>query len=185
MILALIVIAATLTFLALIQNLNFRYPWWVGAPLTMGAYGIFHQLYDHILWQLHAGPIALSQIPDVSGVWVGMLTSSYNSGTEINVVFYIRQTWSKIAIRIETAHSTSSTIMVALSSKDTSVPNLYYECISEPGANASPLLQIHHDIGHLSLSSDGKTFAGEYYAGRDGIIHGTFYTLLQKKAYHT
>ncbi len=172
-VLAVAAIAATQAFLTLVQKLNTQIPWWIDAPSVMGFYGIFHLLYDHILWRLHLGPIAFSQIPDVSGVWAGVLTSSYNDGTKINIVFYIKQTWSKIAIRTETATSTSSITMAALNTENSSDPGLYYEYISKPGAFAKVTMHIHKGTVRLSLSSDGKTLAGEYYTCRDRQNFGT------------
>ena len=171
--LAVVAIVATLAFVTLVQKLNIQIPWWIDAPSVMGFYGIFHLLYDRILWRLHFGPIALSQIPDVGGVWAGVLTSSYEKGTKINIVFYIKQTWSEIAIRTETATSTSSTMMAALNTEDSSDPGLHYEYISRPGAFTKDTMHIHPGTGNLNLSSDGKTLTGEYYTGRDRATFGS------------
>jgi predicted pore-forming effector associated with SMODS systems len=63
------------------------------------------------------------------------------------------------------------------------VPNLYYDYVSKPGAYTVPLMQMHHGTGHLSLSSDGKTLTGEYYVGRDRVTYGTLelYFVSKKK----
>src|SRR5437660_2182517 len=132
----------------------------------MGFYGIFYPLYDRVLWRQHIGNIRLSPIPDVSGVWAGMLTTSYDNGTKLDIVFYIHQTWSKIAIRTETASSTSFTTMAALNTDESLDPGLKYEYLSEPGAFAAPTMHIHKGTGHLRLSSDGRALTGEHYTGR-------------------
>lgn len=172
-ILAVVAVVATLAFLALVQKLNIQIPWWLDAPSVMGFYGIFHLLYDRVLWRLHLGPIPLSQIPNVGGVWAGVLTSSYNNGTKIDIVFYIKQTWSKIAIRTETVTSTSFTTMAVLNTEENLDPGLKYEYLSEPGAFVKETMHIHKGTGHLRLSSDGKTLTGEYYTGRGRQTFGT------------
>jgi SMODS-associating 2TM, beta-strand rich effector domain len=176
--LAVIAIGVTFAFISAIQALKIQIPWWVDAPSVMGFYGIFYALFDQVLWRLHLGPLPLSRIPDVRGVWAGVLTSSYKDstnkdGTKIDIVFYIHQTWTKISIRTETATSTSSTVMAALNTDESPHPGLMYEYFSEPGAFAKETMHTHRGAGHLRLSSDGKTLIGDYYTGRDRVTLGT------------
>ena len=138
----------------------------------MGFYGIFYILYDQVLWKVRFGPMPLSNIPYVGGVWAGVLTSSYNN-TKIDIVLYIKQSWSKIAIRTETVTSTSFTTMAALNTEENLDPGLKYEYLSEPGAFATETMQIHKGTGHLRMSGDGKTLIGDYYTGRGRQTFGT------------
>ena len=167
-VLAVIGIVATLFLVYLIQALKFQIPWWVDAPSVMGFYALFYRLYDRVLWRLHVGPIYLSMIPDVSGVWAGVLTSSYNEGTKINIVFFIEQRWSKISIKTETETSTSYTTMAALYTAESHEPRLTYEYLSTPKAFAVKTMNIHPGTGHLVLSPAFRTLTGkgEYYTGR-------------------
>lgn len=171
-VLAIISIGATSLFLYVIQTLKITVPWWIDAPSVMGFYGILYTLYDRVLWRLHVGSLRLSYIPDVNGVWAGGLTSSYNSGTRIDIVFYIEQTWTKISIRTETETSTSSTTMVALYTNEYLEPGLKYEYLSEPGPFATPTMQIHKGAGHLHLSADGQMLTGDYYTGKGRQTYG-------------
>ncbi len=173
MILAVVAIAATLIFIFVIQTLKIQIPWWIDAPSIMGFYGIFYQIYNRALWRTQFGLLHLSQIPDVNGIWAGVLTSSYNNGTKIDIVVYIKQTWSKIAIRTETATSTSFTTMAALNTDESLDPGLKYEYLSEPEAFATETMHIHKGTGHLRLSSDNRTLIGEYYTGRGRHTFGT------------
>jgi hypothetical protein len=172
-VLAVISIGITLFFLYLIQTLKINIPWWIDTPSVMGFYGILYALYDRVLWRQHLGGLRLSQIPEVSGVWAGELTSSYNNGTKIAIVFTIEQTWSRISIRTETETSTSSTTMAALNTDEYLDPGLKYEYLSEPGAFATPTMQIHRGTGHLRLSADGKMLTGDYYTGKGRQTFGT------------
>ena len=171
--LAVVAIVAALGVNALIQKWMLQIPWWLDAPSLMGFYGILYLSYDKVLWRVRLGPLALSKIPYVGGVWAGVLTSSHNNGTKINIAFYIDQTWSKIAIRTDTVTSTSYTTMAALYTEEYLDPGLKYEYLSEPGAFAKETMHIHRGTGHLRLSPDGKTVTGEYYTGRDRRNFGT------------
>lgn len=172
-ILAVLSIGTALLFIYVIQALEVQIPWWIDAPSVMGFYAIFYSIYDKTLWKLHFDNIRLSHIPDVNGVWAGELTSSYNNGTKIDIVFYIVQTWSKISIRTETITSTSSTTMAALNTEEYLDPGLQYEYLSEPGAFATPTMQIHRGTGHLRLSANGQILSGDYYTGRGRQTTGT------------
>jgi hypothetical protein len=172
-VLAVLAIGAAFVFNALLQKLMIQIPWWVDAPSVMGFYLIFYAWYDQVLWRVRIGLFPLSKIPDVSGVWAGVLTSSFQNKTKYEIVFYIPQTWSKISIRTETVTSTSSTIMGALNTDHSPHPGLYYEYISEPGAFATETMHAHKGTGHLKLSADNKTLTGDYYTGRDRITFGT------------
>lgn len=167
-ILALIAIGATLLFLYVIQTLKIIIPWWIDAPSVMGFYGIFYKLYDRVLWKQHFGPIYLSMIPDVSGIWAGVLKSSYNEGTKIDIVFKIKQTWSKIKIETETETSKSSTTMAALFTDESHDPRLAYEYLSTPKVFAVKTMNPHLGTGHLELSPAFRilTGKGDYYTGR-------------------
>lgn len=171
--LAVISIGVTLLFLYVIQTLKINIPWWIDTPSVMGFYGILYALYDRALWRLHFGNFRLSHIPEVSGVWAGKLTSSYNNGTKVDIVFTIEQTWSRISIRTETETSTSSTTMAALNTDEYLDPGLKYEYLSEPGAFATPTMLIHRGTGHLRLSADGKMLTGDYYTGKGRQTFGT------------
>lgn len=171
-VLAVLAVAATLLLVYLIQTLKLQIPWWVDAPSVMGFYGIFYGLYNRVLWRLHIGPIRLSMIPDVSGVWAGVLTSSYNTETKINIVFFIDQTWSKIRIRTATETSTSFTTMAAFYT-ESNEPGLTYEYLSKPGPFAKETMHMHPGTGHLDLSSNGRTLEGQYYTGRDRQTFGS------------
>lgn len=180
-ILALISIGATLFFLYVTQTFRINIPWWIDTPSVMGFYGILYALYDRVLWRLQVGGLRLSHIPDVKGVWAGELTSSYKDGTKIDIVFFIEQTWTKISIRTETETSTSATTMAALNTDEYLEPGLKYEYLSEPGAFATPTMQIHKGTGHLRLSPDGQRLIGDYYTGKGRMTFGTIELRLASK----
>ena len=181
-VIAIISIGATLLFLYVTQTLKISIPWWVDTPSVMGFYAILYAVYDKVLWRLQLSGLRFSHIPAVNGVWAGVLTSSFKDGTKIDIVFYIEQTWSKIAIRTETETSTSSTTMAALNTDEYLEPGLKYEYLSEPGPFAVSTMQIHKGTGHLRLSADGQTLVGDYYTGKGRQTYGTIeLSLVSKK----
>jgi hypothetical protein len=177
-ILAFVAIVVTFGVNALVQKWSIQFPWWwFDSPSVMLFYGILYQLYNRVLWRLHIPVLDLPTIPDYNGVWAGVLTSSHKdatgSDTKIDIVFYIKQTWSEISIRTETVTSTSYTTMAAIYTKSYE-PGLRYEYESKPGAFATTTMHTHPGTGYVRLSPDGKKLTGEYYTGRDRVTFGTF-----------
>src|SRR5689334_6065288 len=84
-VLAVLAVGAAYLFNALLQKLMLQIPWWVDAPSVMGFYLIFYAWYNRVLWRLRLGSFPLSPIPDVNGVWAGILTSSYQNKTKYEI----------------------------------------------------------------------------------------------------
>ena len=172
-ILAALAVIAALLFNFLIGVLRLQVPWWFDAPAVMGFYGIFHKLYDTTLWRYHLSSVRFSSIPDISGVWVGILKTSYNSPIEIPAVIYINQTWSKISIKLETEHSRSFSTMAALNTDESAESGLKYEYLNEPAVFGVPTLQSHRGTAHLRISFNCQEMEGDYYTGRGRQNIGT------------
>src|SRR6266699_5011206 len=171
--LAVLAVGTTLLFNYLLEILQLRIPWWIDAPAVMGFYGLFHNLFDNILWRVQLGPVRFSSIPDIRVVWAGKIKSSYNNGVEIPVVFYIRQTWSKLSIQLETDNSRSFSTMAALNTDEATECFLRYEYLNEPAVFGAVSMQSHRGTGHLYISSDNKAMNGDYYTGRGRQNMGT------------
>ena len=176
-ILAIVAIALTFGVNALVQKWNIQFLWWLDSPSVMLFFGILYKLYDSYLWRLHIRFLDLPTIPDFSGVWAGVLTSSWKdqagNQTKIDIVFYIKQTWTEISIRTETKTSTSYTTMAAIYTRSYE-PGLRYEYISNPEVFAIETMHAHPGTGHLQMSPDGKALTGDYYTGRDRVTLGNF-----------
>jgi len=165
--LAALAVAATLLLNYVLKLLKLQIPWWVDAPSVMGFYGLLYTLFDNFLWQLQFGSVSFSEIPNVQGTWVGVIRSSYGSGTEVRgVLMYIRQTWSKISVQLETEKSRSSSTMAAVNTERFSESGLKYEYMNEPSALSVQTMQLHRGTAHLRLAPDGITLRGNYFTGR-------------------
>ncbi|BAZ51678.1 hypothetical protein NIES4103_43360 [Nostoc sp. NIES-4103] len=170
---ATLAVVATLLLNYLLKVLNIEVPWWLDAPSVMGFYGLFYQLFDDVVWALKFEPIRFSNIPNLRGTWVGVIRSSYQNGTETRgVILYIRQTWSKISVEIETETSRSKSTMAAVYTQDSSEPGLKYEYTNEPSARSPETMQPHRGIVNLVLSPDRKTLKGNYFTSRSRQTYG-------------
>ncbi|BAZ28330.1 hypothetical protein NIES4074_07610 [Cylindrospermum sp. NIES-4074] len=166
-------VAATLLLNYLLKVLNLEVPWWVDAPSVMGFYGLFYQLFDEYLWIQKIGFLRFSDIPNLQGTWVGVIKSSYQGGTEFpGVILYVRQTWSKISIQLETEKSKSKSIMAAVCTESSSEPGLRYEYSNEPNAFNSQAMNSHKGIVNLVLSPDKKTLTGSYFTSQTRQTYG-------------
>lgn len=165
--LAALAVAATLFLNYLLKALNFQVPWWIDAPSVMGFYGLLYELFDNLLWRLRFKAIHLSEIPNLRGTWVGVVKSSYGGGTETRgVILYVRQTWSKLSVQVETETSRSFSTMAVVNTSNSSEPGLKYEYINEPGTFSVQTMQTHRGTANLRLTPDGAILKGEYYTGR-------------------
>lgn len=170
---AALAVVATLFLNYLLKVLNLQVPWWIDAPSVMGFYGLFYQLFDEVVWALRLEPIRFSNIPNLRGTWVGVIRSSYQNGTETRgVIIYIRQTWSKISVELETETSRSKSTMAAVYTEDSSEPGLKYEYTNEPGARSPETMHSHRGMVNLVLSPDRKTLKGNYFTSRSRQTYG-------------
>lgn len=159
---ALAVIATLLAYglWASLSALKVTPPWWMEIPSVLGAYGLVVAVYDHALWRL------LSNIPVLSGTWVGEIGSSFDGEQQTRCVARIRQSWTRISVELETDQSLSRTTMAALFQETMGESGLNYEYVSEPKALATDTMQAHRGTAHLRISDDCNKLAGSYYTGR-------------------
>jgi len=165
--LAAFAVAATFFLNYLLKALNLQVPWWIDAPSVMGFYGLLYESFDNFLWRLQFQSIHLSEIPNIRGTWVGDVRSSYGGGTEVHgVILYVRQTWSKLSVQVETETSRSFSTMAVVNTSNSSESGLKYEYVNEPGTFNVQTMQTHRGTASLRLTLDGATLKGEYYTGR-------------------
>lgn len=139
------------------------------AALSAGAtYGGMVFMYERWGWRW------LSTLKDINGTWVGHITTSHNGGTSVPCVMRVRQTWTRMAIELETEHSRSRTTMTALYENQPGDVGLKYEYVSEPRNLAAPTMQTHRGVCTLAitLSSVGMRLSGDYFTGRGRETRG-------------
>lgn len=159
---ALAVVATLLAYglSATLSALKVTPPWWMEIPSVLGVYGLVVAVYDHALWRL------LSNIPVLSGTWVGKISSSFDGEKETRCVARILQSWTRISVELETDQSLSRTTMAALFQGIAGESGLNYEYLSEPKALATDTMQAHRGTAHLRISDGCNKLTGSYYTGR-------------------
>jgi hypothetical protein len=148
-------------------------PWWVKQPTVMMLYGFGHLLYDRLVWRCRIGGLRLSQIPDCGGTWYGEIHSSHNSGTKIEGMVHVHQTWSKICVEFESESSRSFSRMAALNVTPGATEGLVYEYTNEPRGDAVGTMHAHPGFAAHRMAPDGQTMEVDYYTGRGRETHGT------------
>lgn len=149
--------------------------WPVSAPTAMGVYGGLYQTFDKVLWKSPAMRfLRLSTTPDLSGIYVGALASTYvdENGVQAkrDVQLSVRQTWTRLRVGMvvgqEPRTSTSRSVAAALDCDDDEVRLLYsYRNVVNPGV-ADDDLGDHDGTAQLALEPDRRTMQGRYFNGR-------------------
>src|SRR5690606_9457009 len=139
------------------------------AALSAGAiYGGMVLLYERWGWRW------LSTLKNLNGTWVGTITTSHNGGTSVPCVVRVRQTWTRMAIELETEQSRSRTTMAALYEEQPGDVGLKYEYVCEPRNLATPTMQTHRGVCTMTIATGayGWRLSGDYFTGRGRETRG-------------
>lgn len=184
--LAFFAVVAALILNSGLQLTKLQVPWWVDAPSVMGFYGLIYQWFDKYLWYQQFKFISFSSIPNLQGTWVGVIHSSHGSGADVpDVILYIRQTWTRLNVRLATQNSSSYSIMAAVNTHESSEPCLKYEYMNEPSALSVNTMNAHRGTANLQLSPDNQELVGDYFTGRGRQNIGTMEFKLVSREYLT
>jgi len=105
--------AGVWALLLIIQGSVLPGGWWKPFSMVVGAVVLLLEAFEYWGWRipsLHPWPIA---VPDVRGIWEGKLTTQWvdpesgNRPDPIQAYLVVRQTYSRINIRVLTAESSS------------------------------------------------------------------------------
>ncbi|HEY8322460.1 MAG TPA: hypothetical protein VIG46_11790 [Candidatus Baltobacteraceae bacterium] len=142
--------------------LPFGVPWWIEVPSFAVWFGLINVCFDRWLWRIRVLGLRLSEIPNFSGVWEGTIRAHAPHGglVDIPVKMRIRQTWSAIDVKGETAQGVTRSKMAGVRLDD---EELRYE------------FETHADV----LNEEGKHHVGfGVLQLRDAdSIEGFYYTL--------
>lgn len=137
--------------------------------LSAGAiYAGLIWLYDRWGWRW------LSTLKNLNGTWAGKITSSHNGGARVPCVMRVRQTWTRMAIELETEQSRSRTTMAALYEEQPGDIGLKYEYVCEPRNLAVQTMQTHRGVCTMAIATggDGLRVSGDYFTGRGRETRG-------------
>ncbi len=176
-ILAITAIALAVVLSRILEWLGYQPPWYVDTPSVMGFYALLYFWFDKVGWRSGIKSARFSQIPDLRGTWKAVIKSSYKdpsgSATTIEGAAHIRQTWTKLSIRLQFGSSTSCSTMGAINTEDSPDCGLNYEYLNEPDPHGLETMNIHRGTSHLRLSLDGRALDGDYYTGRGRMNFGS------------
>ena len=131
------------------------------------------RLFDRHVWRfeiLHR--LGLVKIPDLNGIWDGSAESSYGENGSIHPVSVtITQSWSRIAIRLDSDHSHSNSEVGAIRDLDLDTRALVYMYWNEPKSHSRASMEAHRGTAILEFS--GPVLSGSYYTGRGRREIGT------------
>lgn len=139
------------------------------AALSAGViYGGLTLLYERWGWRW------LSTLKNLNGTWAGEITSSHNGGARVPCVMRVRQTWTRMAIELETEQSRSHTTMAALYEEQPGDIGLKYEYVCEPRNLAVQTMQTHRGVCTMTVATDadGWRLSGDYFTGRGRETRG-------------
>jgi len=139
------------------------------AALSAGViYGGLIFLYECWGWRW------LSTLKNLNGTWIGSITTSHNGGTSVPCVMRVRQTWTRMAIELETEQSRSRTTMAALYDEQPGDVGLKYEYVSEPRNLAVQTMHTHRGVCTLAITSASEELrlSGDYFTGRGRETRG-------------
>ncbi len=165
--LAVLAVVAALALHWVIATLKITVPFWVDAPSVMGFYVMLRALYDRYLWHLRVFGMPLSEVPDLRGTWVGELRSDFGGGTIVpGVVLRVQQSWSKLAVRLQTEHSSSRSESATLNTDKSPHAGLSYTYLNEPNGLSVGTMELHRGSARLRLTADIDMLEGDYFSGR-------------------
>ena len=150
-------------------------PWWFDAPASVGFAMALYKLLDKHLWHRRFIIDHLC-VPDLRGVWLGELRSSYDNfdkAREVKVEIF--QTWTAMFVTLENVETGTRSRSLGGYIVDVGDGSfeLVYTFQNEPAKSETGPLQIHQGTTLLRLSKDRTRLDGHYYTGRERMNHGT------------
>jgi len=134
--------------------------WWIDSPSILAVWGGIYKIFDKYLWCLFPGAINLS------GKWDGFIHSSHDQNQNKKAVkVKIKQTWSRISIRLESDISKSKSLAASFILDDDGYSTLSYEFLNEPQHNAMAAMHTHRGTCLLEIKNK-NLMNGFYYTGR-------------------
>jgi len=148
--------------------------WWIDVPSVFGFYKMIYTIFDNHIWRWPMfRKIGLVKIPDLNGRWRGYVSSSFDkTATTKSVVVNIRQSWTRMSIKLQTETSQSHSLIGSILTEQPAGITMSYEYINEPKPNAPDTMHSHRGTARLMVLNRGNILAGEYYTGKDRLNYG-------------
>lgn len=161
--------------------------WGLAFSALLGLYSKYG--WDHWI----ARGLRASRVPNLSGRWEGYMGTSYDGDIpdsalhesdpqdegmqRVRATLYIKQTWRKISIHVETASSESDSTGATILMQDGRWPSLNYQYANDPDPDAEDTMSRHYGTADLALKSNEETdvLEGFYYTGPQRENYGEMF----------
>lgn len=158
-----------------LKQLNEAAGWSLTGVSALGCFGMLFWLFEHFAWRW---PLArrVLLVPDLNGVWTCKGHTTNRKGEAVSfdwtATVAIRQSWSRMVIRVKTIHSESHSIAASLYQEPGRGFRLIYHYENKPSAT-EPGLQRHSGQCDLVFAEDTRSAIGEYFTGQGRLTVGT------------
>jgi hypothetical protein len=116
----------------------------------------------------------LVRIPNLNGKWEGYILSSADNYAEKKpAVLVVKQSWTEISLKLESAQSKSDNLTSSINILKTGSVEIIYEYRNEPNATAPKTMNPNRGTAHLEYQEN--ELKGDYYTGRGRETHGEMY----------
>ena len=148
--------------------------WLLPVPSIPLVFGVSYWAFDNWLWRWPIlRVLRLISVPDLRGKWTGTVASSYTDFEKMqSVTVAIEQTWTKIAVRLNTAESRSWSITASVLTNAPEGLVLTYLFDNDPEAESAITMQRFRGTTVL-VGTAADRLEGHYYTGRGRETHGS------------
>lgn len=150
---------------------------------TMAIFTGLYLLFDRFAWRI---PIArrLLLVPNLNGTWVCEGKTVFKRGGAVEFEWHgtitIVQSWSRIAITLQTAQSRSDSLAASIRRVPTGGFRLVYHYVNDPDVDQVDLAH-HKGLCQLSFAADCTSATGDYFTDRDRMTVGTMTLRMEPK----
>jgi len=170
----LIVVAGAWGGLLLLEGVAVKGNWLRPFSTVVGAALVALSVFDLWLWRWRLFHRWITPRPDVRGTWLISLDSNWREQATgqpkgpIRAFLVVRQTFSKLSMRMLTAESSSELVGAAIAKADDGTYQISSVYLNEPKLSVRDRSPIHY--GALLLTVEGtpvERLSGHYWTDRD------------------
>lgn len=159
----------------LVNYANTRFGWPIGSISAMTLFTGLYFFFDRVVWKWRWARSVLL-VPDLNGAWICQGRTVFKAGQAQEYVWTakvtIKQSWSRITIRLKTAQSASESIAASLYREPGNGYRLIYHYDNRPAMTEQTLAR-HCGLCNLLFDESVHSAAGEYFTDKDRMTAGS------------
>ncbi len=126
-------------------------------------------IFDKLLWKFSFFN-KIIKCPNISGKWKGTIDN--HEFPKVNVDVEIKQSWTKISIKLQSKNAKSKTKALTFYVDDSDNPEIYYVYFNE---STTKKLTSHGGTGILTFLKDENRLVGNYYTDKHRENYGDIF----------